>query len=210
MKKKLLVLLMLILAIACVCASVCFAEEVVEESLENAETTQSWFKIMWAKYGDKITNALSGVSLGTILSAVAVALVKKETTKVANKVDDDNTIAKLKDGVINGIQNAKIDLSIQPIVKHEIAKISEIAYGECRNNQEELKSLLFGIVEIQELQAKYFDNSVAVNDESKKALKDKIEQVKSAFDIVEKSAPITIETKAEEVKVEKEVKMENY
>lgn len=210
MKKKLLALLIIVIAIICISINVCYAEEVVEESLDNAETTQSWFNIMWSKYGDKITNALSGVSLGTILSAIAVALVKKETTKVANKVDDDKTIAKLKDGVINGIQNAKIDLSIQPIIKHEIAKISEIAYGECRNNQEELKNLLFGIVEIQELQAKYFDNSVAVNEESKKALKDKIEEVKNAFDIVEKSAPITIETKAEEVKVEKEVKMENY
>lgn len=209
MKKKLLALLIIVIAIICISINVCYAEEVVEESLDNAETTQSWFSMFWAKYGDKITNALSGVSLGTILSAIAVALVKKETTKVANKVDDDKTIAKLKDGVINGIQNAKIDLSIQPIIKHEIAKISEIAYGECRNNQEELKSLLYAVIEIQELQAKYFDNSVGVNEDVKKALKDKIEAIKNSFDCQIDSAPITIETKPVEEE-EKEIKMENY
>lgn len=207
--KKTLALFLVMVAICVVVLSlggICYAEEVVD--LAEETTTKGWFETMWATYGGNLIDALSGISLGTILSAIAVAIIKKETTKVANKVDDTKTINKLTYGVIDGIKDTKIDLSIQPIVKYEIAKAVEIANIDIIKKEEKLEKILCAIVEIQEAQAKYFDASTMIGDDAKADLQHKVDYAKSLFDKKQEIATITIET---ETKVEeKETTIENY
>ena len=218
MKKNCVLLLLIVLLSLTICSltiGMAFAEEIkeveeiveveqVEEEVALVETNSfsSWIKAFWEKYGNDVNNALSGISIGSIVTAVVVAIIRKETAKVANKVEDKQTKIDIANGVIDGIKDTKIGVSIMPIVKSEIIKLGEISNAHNEKREKLQDERYAAIIRLLECQAEYFNNSVGVADDAKQNMQDALCAAKELVKVLPKEIPAVIEVELKEEKEE--------
>ena len=211
MKKRILILLTLIMILSATLTltSVCFADETTE-TLATTTTSESWFNKLWTKVEPYVMGAVSGVSLGGIVSAVFYGLIKSQTNKTLNKLNDKTTTNEIVSNVVSAIGNTSLSMNIQPIVESKLKAINEAVYNELDKAMDSQREKDLAVINILIALAGYFDNSIGVSDESKEALKTAIENAKNLYSDVETPA-VKIETteiKAEATEREKVV--ENY
>jgi hypothetical protein len=215
MKKRILILLTLIMILSATLTltSVCCADETTEttETLAETTTSESWFNKLWDKVEPYVMGAVSGVSLGGIVSAVFYGLIKSQTNKTLNKLNDKSTTNEIVSNVVSAIGNTSLSMNIQPIVESKLKVINEAVYSELEKAMDTQREKDLAVINILVALAGYFDNSIGVSDESKEALKKAIENAKSLYSDVETPAvkiETTTEIKAETTESEKVV--ENY
>ena len=211
MKKRIFILLTLIMILSVILTltSVCFADETTE-TLAETTTSESWFNKLWTKVEPYVMGAISGVSLGGIVSAVFYGLIKSQTNKTLNKLNDKTTTNEIVSNVVSAIGNTSLSMNIQPIVESKLKAINEAVYDELDKAMDSQREKDLAVINILVALAGYFDNSIGVSDESKEALKTAIENAKNLYSDVETPA-VKIETteiKAETTESEKVV--ENY
>lgn len=213
MKKRIFILLTLIMILSATLTltSVCFADETTTETLAETTTSESWFNKLWDKVEPYVMGAVSGVSLGGIVSAVFYGLIKSQTNKTLNKLNDKTTTNEIVSNVVSAIGNTSLSMNIQPIVESKLKALNEAVYSELDKAMDSQREKDLAVINILVALAGYFDNSIGVSDESKEALKTAIENAKSLYSDVETPAvkiETTTEIKAETTESEKVV--ENY
>ena len=133
MKKTILLLITLfaLIVMALSTATICYAEETEEPTIE--QTTEQaviveitakneaweWCKKVYAKGKSAILGAVGGVSGSAIIGAIAIVLVKRATNKTLDKVEktgDASTIASLTtDAMLEKINCLRTKAKLIPI-----------------------------------------------------------------------------------------------
>lgn len=112
-----------------------------------------------------------GVSIAGILTAVIYGCLKGAFSKTISKINVEKIS---EDAVEKGIEKVKkisYTQSIEPLAKSELKKITEEANSYIKTEIEDLDKKYDKIIEILSNFAVYFDDSIAVSQDKKDALK---------------------------------------
>ncbi len=211
--KKLVVLFILILMLgACLlCTSLCYADEIQEDSQEIVveETIEAtpdndaweWVKDAWARCKHILIGAFSGVSASTIVGAVFIVIIKRSTNKVADKIENNtnsNAIAeKTANKMVEKWGNVVLDVNLKTLMERQYLELSNRVYADLDKAIKTQDEKYLAMVSCFEMLSHYYDGSVGVTDEQRKELADAIAYAKS-LGIPTTKVVATIEAKAEE------------
>ena len=122
-----------------------------------------------------------GVTIGAIIVAIALPILKGSATKIVSRLNIEEIEKKAVERGVEQVKNISFTQNIQPLVKSELVKVTEAVTAELQSNIEKVHNDYISILAIMEKLSAYFDNSIAITDEAKKALKDEIEKAKTAI-----------------------------
>ena len=122
-----------------------------------------------------------GVTIGAIIVAIALPILKGSATKIVSRLNIEEIEKKAVERGVEQVKNISFTQNIQPLVKSELVKVTEAVTAELQSNIEKVHNDYISILAIMEKLSAYFDNSIAITDEAKKALKDEIEKAKNAI-----------------------------
>ena len=122
-----------------------------------------------------------GLTVGAIIVAIALPILKGSVTKIVSRLNVEEIEKKAVERGVEQVKNISFTQNIQPIVKSELVKVTEAVTAELQSNIEKVHNDYISILAIMEKLSAYFDNSIAITDEAKKALKDEIEKAKNAI-----------------------------
>lgn len=112
-----------------------------------------------------------GITLGALIIAILVPVIKGVITRAVAKIDIDAVEKKAVNKGIDKIKTVSFKQSIQPVVESELKKVTEEANRYLEKQIDDLNSNYFKIIIILEKFAAYFDNSIAVSDATKDELR---------------------------------------
>lgn len=139
---------------------------------------------------------LCATCLAFMLKAVINRSLARKNIKLAAK--EFSNAAKEELGAISFKQ------TIQPVCESGLAKVNEKSMEFIKKVVEEQNKKLDQIIRIQEAQAKYFDNSIGVNEEARVELKQAIADAKNTPKIEEtQEVEIIIDEKKKDEKIDK-------
>lgn len=240
--KKLLILftLVFVLTIALSITSVCFAEyendlpvgyetgeptsveqPIIEETTTDGEIATSdnnalvWLKETWEKVKHIVLGAVSGIGVGTIVSAIFVVVVKRATNKGFDKIEkntNSTTIADLSSQkILDKLSNVALDVNIKPVLASQYKAMSEEINGELTINLQKQDKKNLAVINLLEKLGNYFDCSVAVSDEKKDEFKQAVQEAKDLYANCDNKVSAKVEIVAEAPKQESKKKIvENY
>lgn len=122
-----------------------------------------------------------GLTVGAIIVAIALPILKGSVTKIISRLNVEEIEKKAVERGVEQVKNISFTQNIQPLVKSELVKVTEAVTAELKSNIEKVHNDYISILAIMEKLSAYFDNSIAITDEAKKALKDEIEKAKNAI-----------------------------
>ena len=122
-----------------------------------------------------------GLTVGAIIVAIALPILKGSATKIVSRLNIEEIEKKAVERGVEQVKNISFTQNIQPIVKSELVKVTEAVTAELQSNIEKVHNDYISILAIMEKLSAYFDNSIAITDDAKKALKDEIEKAKNAI-----------------------------
>ena len=122
-----------------------------------------------------------GLTVGAIIVAIALPILKGSVMKIVSRLNVEEIEKKAVERGVEQVKNSSFTQNIQPIVKSELVKVTEAVTAELQSNIEKVHNDYISILAILEKLSAYFDNSIAITDEAKKALKDEIEKAKNAI-----------------------------
>ena len=122
-----------------------------------------------------------GLTVGAIIVAIALPILKGSATKIVSRLNVEEIEKKAVERGVEQVKNISFTQNIQPLVKSELVKVTEAVTAELQSNIEKVHNDYISILAIMEKLSAYFDNSIAITDEAKKALKDEIEKAKNAI-----------------------------
>ena len=125
-----------------------------------------------------IAGIVAGVSIPTIIGTVFYLVAKGSVTRLISKVNVQKIADQATEKGIERVKKVSFTHNIQPLVESELEKINEKSNEHIEKTIVGMEKKLDAIIEIQEKQARYFDNSIGVTDEAKKELKEAIEKAK--------------------------------
>ena len=126
-----------------------------------------------------IAGIVAGVSIPTIIGTVFYLVAKGSVTRLISKVNVQKIADQATEKGIERVKKVSFTHNIQPLVESELEKINEKSNEHIEKTIAGMEKKLDAIIEIQEKQARYFDNSIGVTDEAKKELKEAIEKAKT-------------------------------
>ena len=122
-----------------------------------------------------------GLTVGAIIVAIALPILKGSVTKIVSRLNVEEIEKKAVERGVEQVKNISFTQNIQPLVKSELVKVTEAVTTELQSNIEKVHNDYISILAIMEKLSAYFDNSIAITDEAKKALKAEIEKAKNAI-----------------------------
>ena len=122
-----------------------------------------------------------GLTVGAIIVAIALPILKGSVTKIISRLNVEEIEKKAVERGVEQVKNISFTQNIQPLVKSELVKVTEAVTAGLQSNIEKVHNDYISILAIMEKLSAYFDNSIAITDEAKKALKDEIEKAKNAI-----------------------------
>ncbi len=208
--KKLVVLFILILMLgACLlCTSLCFADEIQEDSQEELvveETIEAtpdndaweWVKDAWARCKHILIGAFSGVSASTLVGAVFVVLVKRSTNKVADKIEKNtntNSIATMaSEKILKNLADVKISMEIKPMIVSQVRAVCEEVSQYFVQEQIKQDKKNLAVINILEKIANFYKASVAISDEQRDALNEAIAEAKKLYENYDNTTTAVVE-----------------
>lgn len=120
-----------------------------------------------------------GLTVGAIIVAIALPILKGSVTKVVSRLNIEEIEKKAVARGVEQVKNISFTQNIQPLVKSELVKVTEAVTNELQYNIDKLHDDYISILAILEKLSAYFDNSIAITDEAKKALREEIEKAKN-------------------------------
>lgn len=151
-----------------------------------------------------------GATVGAILLAIFIPLIKAGVAKMFEKINIDGAIKKQSDAIdgavnkaVERVQGVSFTHSIQPLVESELMKVGEAANEQIKTQISEMHKENAALLAVLKAQAAYFDDSI-VSDEKKAALHNAIDTAEKIFvtPLAESTAEIA-EVETEEVKAKK-------
>lgn len=244
-KLLILFTLVFVLTIALSITSVCFADEELpvaqetpqsidgdltikpiilasdEETTTDSEIATSdnnalvWLKETWEKVKHIVLGAVSGIGVGTIVSAIFVVVVKRATNKGFDKIEkntNSTTIADLSSQkILDKLSNVALDVNIKPVLASQYKAMSEEINGELTINLQKQDKKNLAVINLLEKLGNYFDCSVAVSDEKKDEFKQAVQEAKDLYANCDNKVSAKVEIVAEAPKQESKKKIvENY
>lgn len=120
-----------------------------------------------------------GLTVGAIIVAIALPILKGSVTKVVSRLNVEEIEKKAVERGVEQVKNISFTQNIQPLVKSELTKVTEAVTSELQYNIDKVHSDYIAILAILEKLSAYFDNSIAITEEAKQALRDEIEKAKN-------------------------------
>lgn len=148
-----------------------------------------------------ILSLCGGLTLSGVVTAVVGVCLKASFTKAINRINVEKIADKATEKGVERVKKITFTHNIQPICESELSKINEKANEHIVKTVEKMEKKLDAIIEIQEKQARYFDNSIGVTDDAKKELKEAIEKAKTTH--VEPVESVIVEEEQPKVEVAK-------
>lgn len=124
-----------------------------------------------------------GITLGAIIIFIGTLLIKGAFNKITAKLNIDKLQETAILRAIEKIKTISFEQSIQPVVESGLKKVSEEANGRIAEAYGDLRKRYDALLGVVVALSAYFDNSVGVPDETKKALKDAID--KATYPVIE-------------------------
>lgn len=159
---------------------------------------------------------VSDISVSAIIAAVIYMCLKgafnKTIEKTVGSINVDKISNEAVDKGIEKIKNISFTQSLQPVVESELMKITEKANtyinDALKATDEHYRQLIAVIASL----ASYFDNSIGVPEQAKKALKEAIAEacktpVQAPDDITEEIIPVIHETGLKDASLPRENKV---
>ena len=151
-----------------------------------------------------------GLTVGGILIAIGVLVVKLIIKKVDKKLDIDGALKRqeenadnLANKTVDRIKEVTFTHSIEPLVKSEMQRVYESANENVKQGLAEVHKENAAILAVIEAQAAYFDDSI-VSEEKKATLHAAIENAKKIMETPVAEAVVDVaETAVESVKAKK-------
>lgn len=226
MKKNLLILftLILVLSIALSITATCFAEDEalpiteeaqpVEQEAENATPDNDageWFSNIWQKIKVWAIGAFSGLSLGAIVSAIFVVVIKRALNKGIDKIESKTEASTISDSVSKNIEDhfakTTIDVNIAPLMERQYLLLSQKVYADLDVAIKKVEEKYMAMVKCFEKLGHYYDGSIGVTDVQKQEFYDAVEYAKSLAEEEPKTtAKIAVEVTPEKTEEKKTTK----
>lgn len=150
---------------------------------------------LWAQ----IAPYLGGITLGGVISCIFYAILRSAFDKTINRIDVKKISDTATEKGVEKIKDVTFTHSIQPIVESRLQEIDERTAKMYRQKLSEVQKTYMQLIEIMDKFSAYFNNSIGVAEEDKKALREAIEKAKIEPTAVESTAVI------EEVKTKDKV-----
>ena len=138
--------------------------------------------VIWTTY---VAPILAGISISGIISAVIVAFMKGAFSKFVKKTNVDKVSDDAADKCMKKIKHITFKQSIQPLVESRMKDIEEKVAERYEQALEATEAKYQQLIDIMDKFAAYFDNSIGVMEEDKKALHEAIQSAKIAPSEVE-------------------------
>lgn len=146
-------------------------------------------KALW----DTISPYLTVTGLTSIVGGIVVAIIKSFLTKASEKLNSGEIADVVSEKACEKIKNASIKTSIQPIVESGLKKVTENANEYIEATLGIMNKQYGAQLEVLKSLAKYFDSSIAITDEAKKELSEKIVQAEKFVTVDDAVAVVTVE-----------------
>lgn len=119
---------------------------------------------------------VTGLSITGILSTVIAFVLRAMFNKAINKINVEKIANKATEKGIEKVQTITFTHDIQPLVESKLIEIQEKTDKKATEAYEKCEEQHKKVIKILGCLAKYFDNSVGVPEDVKKALKDAISE----------------------------------
>lgn len=148
--------------------------------------------------------SIGGVSVLGLLIGVAITIIKAKAEKIFSRKQLDKSAEYMADKTCEKIKKVTIRQEIQPVLESGLEKVNEKSVVFVKKAVDDLNAKLDQIIRIQEAQAKYFDNSIGVNEEARVELKQAIADAKNTPKIEEtQEIEIVIDESNKDEKIDK-------
>lgn len=118
-----------------------------------------------------VITALGGISLSAIISAIIYGCLKGAFNKTISKINVEKIADKATDKGIERVKKIAFTHDIQPLVESKLIEINEKSTEVLKKELAVVSAKYDKVVNILDKLACYFDNSIGVSEENKKALK---------------------------------------
>lgn len=112
-----------------------------------------------------------GVTLGAMIIAVIVPIIKGVITKAVSKIDVEKIENTAVDKGLEKIKTVSFKQSIQPLCESELKKVTETANKYIKDQIDTMNENYTKLIVILTKLSAYFDNSIAVTEQAKAELK---------------------------------------
>lgn len=126
-----------------------------------------------------IVSVLGGVSVAGILTAVIYGCLKGAFNRLIQKINVEKITEKATEKGIDRIKKISFTQTIQPLVESELKKVTEQANKYIKTELANVQVKYDKLIAILEALSSYFDNSIAVSEQSKADLKQAIQDAKN-------------------------------
>lgn len=157
-----------------------------------------------------IVTVLGGISLSAIISAIICGCLKGAFNKTISKINVEKIADKATDKGIERVKKIAFTHDIQPLVESKLIEINEKSTEVLKKELAVVSAKYDKVVNILDKLSRYFDNSIGVSEENKKALKKAIGEAREievlpaeSVIVEEKVAKVEIETPKKSTKVER-------
>lgn len=146
-----------------------------------------------------IITALGGISLSAIISAIIYGCLKGAFNKTISKINVEKIADKATDKGIERVKKIAFTHDIQPLVESKLIEINEKSTEVLKKELAVVSAKYDKVVNILDKLACYFDNSIGVSEENKKALKKAIGEAREIEVLPAES--VVVEEKVEKVEI---------
>ena len=154
--------------------------------------------------------SLGGVSVLTICAALLTLMIKASINRTLAKKNIQIAAKEFSVAAKKELETISFKQTIQPVCESGLERVNEKSAEFVKKAIEEQNKKLDQIIRIQEAQAKYFDNSIGVNEEARIEIKQAIADAKNTPKIEEtQELEIIIKKDEKDEKIDKkQVKIE--
>lgn len=131
-----------------------------------------------------IMSAVGGVTLAGLISACIYGALKGAFSKTIGKINVAKIADQATDKGIDKIKKITFTHNIQPLVESGLEKVNEKSMALVEKELKEVKEQYNHLINIIDKLAKYFDNSIGVEQDKKDALHEAVEQAKKPIEVV--------------------------
>ena len=139
-----------------------------------------------------------GITVGAVLLLCAKAIAKSTVNKLLGKLNIKEIVSQLISETVEKSNTVVHEHNITPVVKSELAKVTEQANEYIRDEIGEMKA--YSVLQLACIKAlgSYFDDSIGVAEEKKQLFHATVEQAEKSF--VSQAEPIVAQVVVEEKK----------
>jgi hypothetical protein len=125
-----------------------------------------------------IATALGGVSLTGVIVGVICAVLKGSFRKAISKINVEKIAETATEKGIEKVKKIAFTHNIQPLVESGLEKVNEKSTELVKKELQEVRAGYNKIVDILDKLSAYFDDSIGITEDKKKALKNALEEAK--------------------------------